>query len=658
MGDAAFVQLRGNGPPPPPAPPGGQRQQAGQPMQQFPPPHPPPPPRDSLPVELRLNRPLIDISDISQDFLSEADMRAKCTEFLPIRFEKVLDQRPHDDDDDERMRSNWERAIRTQVQGLSRRDIEREIRRLDATTHGVMQKKATLGPALLRQLDKTMSELSHGDHDPANFQWTLAQADHQLKQVDRLTAMQRDRIPLGKKMSNSHKKRSSSSATSKKKYWERVSLTAYFKRSPRPHVNIPFLYSARKKSLAMTQGGMPMGPPGDPRHAMQGGQGGPVRMPQGGPARMPHGGPPPVGRGPGGPPPPPFRQGTGPGRPPVGVTAIPNGKKKPKVYHEAQSVSGSESSGSSDDESFFSEPTHTTATSESRSSRSSKYEKRGRHRSRSRHQSRSRGRNNGRSRENSRHYGIDSPRRHTRHEQHYILDSGLRLPPVPAPSPILQTASSSDIERIKEGAYFAGRADEKFKKPSPPPLIQTTSASDIERIKEDAYLAGRTDERADYRFAADEFALEARPRFAPPPRVIQQPRHLVRTIDPRDLPRETAHDIRRPSYTDEDLAPFERLSIDSRDWEYERDLRRFDAAPRRREFEYNGRFDLVDDEDNFVRVVKETREAPYLGARRRTSEYMRRPEVPYAPDLERDSAANPFAPRFRRESSYERRFRV
>lgn len=618
MGDQGFVTISrgGNGPPPGqhrPPPPGNNMMQPHFPLP------PPPPPRDALPMDLRLSRTNnIDIVDVSESLLSDADKRQRCTDYALFRFEKVLDRNPYDEDEDDRIKSSWEKAIRTKVQDLSKRDIEREIRRLDLTTTDVVQKKTTLGQALLRQLDNTLEELIQSDHDRANYHWTLAQVDHKLKQVDKHTAMSRNnRIPIPAKRSNTRKRRASYSAKPKKKYWERVSVTAYFKHSPRPHVDIRALYENKRRGWAMTQGGgqppmmMMNGPHGDPRqpphpivHGPPPQKGPPPHLGgnAGPPRKLPQPPPPPalrpgqglrpgLGPGPG--------QGQGPGRGalPQRITNV----RPPQVYHESASDSGSDSEGS-EGSSVFSEPTHTT--SDSRSSNSSKLDKRGGKRGRSQRRSRSHDRKDGRSRGNSRHYGVDTPRLHTRREQNYILGGGARLPQAPAP----------------------------------PPLIEIASASDIERIQENAYIAGRSDERANNRLV-DELALETRPRFAPPPlRALPPPRHVVRTIDPHDIPREIVRELRRPSYPDEELAHFERLSIDDHDLEYERDLRRYDRG-RRREFSLR---DSFEDEDDLVREV------PHVRLRRRATEYTHRPDL-YTFEPDRDHHGNPFAPgpRFR-----------
>ncbi|KAI1869635.1 uncharacterized protein JN550_005616 [Neoarthrinium moseri] len=519
----------------------------------------------------------MDVSDISHRFASKADMRADCTEYYPMRFEKIFDHQQYHDDNDDRNKTSWERAIRTTIQGMSKKDIEHEIHRLDQTTLDVSSKKKTLGAALLYQLDKTMIELGHNDGDP-NYLWTLVQFDHQLRPVDFCTAMKRDRVPLGqiKPKPKAHKsggKRSSSTSAAKKKYWERVSLTAYFKRAPRPNVDVGILWdNKRRGAMAIAQGGgLPKntagGHPGDKQ---------PGPPPKGDLANGP--GPGAVGRpGPGGPP----KVG-----PSSGVKVV-NGKNS-KPYREDRHFGGSETSMSSDDESFFSGPSTTSAA---------------------------------------------------------VLAAGVVVGVVLAELGDIMVSSrqgvtTQDMKATTSSVlvlicrmFLLLRRRHLLSKPTPPLLLQTASASDVERITDAAYRAGVIDERVAVHQLADDLAVEARPRTVP--RIVQQPRHTVRTVDAIPVRR---HAIRDRRYDDE-LTYFDELSMDDPESDLEWRGRRYEV-PRRREYTF-------EDEDHLGRP---------LGPRRRVTEVVHgREEVPYMMEFEHEATANPFAPRLGRRRSYERR---
>lgn len=616
-----FVQIRGDGPPPTfqhhhhhgaPGPAVNVPRPAGPPMQpRFPlGAHPREPPPEGVPVELRLHRPLVhvnDINDMTQEFLTVGDMRAKCTDYVVIRFEKAPGCTNG-------IRPAWEKAITTMVPGLSQKDIEREIQRLNRENPNVIDKKRGMGENLQRQIDWEMNKLIQGDHDQSRFEWTLVQLDHKLREVGQPGAMIRTRVPTTKRQCNTSRRSSSYHRSGKKKYYERVSLTGYFKRAPRAHVNIQHLYDAKIRALAMTSA--------QPRIA----NGHPLQpLPQPGPVPGPSG----ILRPPPGPAvkgqglfPPLPNQGNQPGKGGPGlipkVALVPNMKGQPqRVYHASESSSSSSSGGDGSDfeeESIFSSPSQSATMSSS--SHSSKQDRRGR--SHSRHRSRSKNRTY--SRGNKRHYGIECPhKQHIIREKHYMIDS--RPPPmapaVPPPPPH-----------------------------SPPqaPLIRSPSSNDIERIKEDAYLAGRDDERATNRIVGE--LTNPRPRLAP--QIIQDepPLRGVRTIVRREIRRFTP---RSPGSLDYDLGHFDRLSLDD-DYTYERQLRLGDT-PRRRGSEYTRRYDSFgdDDDEDFVSDL------PYHGVGRRAHEYMRQREAPHIIQDDRDSLfdhpPNPFAPRVPRRVS-------
>ncbi|KAH6658164.1 hypothetical protein BKA67DRAFT_533336 [Truncatella angustata] len=649
-----FIQLKNGGgqrPPPPPQPArqgypppaGGQRPMPSN----LPPSHhnagfrgpmqpqivqnmfPPGLPRAELPVELRLNRPVIQVSDINQRFLSEDDMRVQCTEYLPVRFEKV---QSHDlyDDNGQLVQPNWDKAVCTQVQGMSIKDITKEIRWLDMNTHDVVSKKATLPPALLRQLDVAMDDLIKADYDTANYVWTLAQIDQQLKKVDTHTTVYHHTVPRGHKSLNSKhhhsskKRRYSTSGKPKKKCMERVTLTAYFKRSPRPQAPIRQLYEAKERARAMTQGGgapMGVGPPGFPP-APGGPPNVPLRWPAPPPNPQPQGG---GGRGvpqmaqPGQRPPVKGRP-PGNGRPPVAANIAAAGRKKQKSYKDSESDSGSETSSSSG----FSNSSNSTNTSETQSSHS--YKKRGRGRDRSQH------RNHNQPRESSRAYGIASPKQHSRHERNYILDPGSRIPPPTALHAL--PVFTEDLDRVRDEAFRAGRAAEAYSRqsppppPPPPPPAVTTSASDIDRLQEDAYRAGARDARA--RDIVDEYEIQPRPRYGP--RIIQPPRNIVRAVDPRFLPKEALHSMRSPGYSDDDLPPLERLSMNDPERLYHQQQSRRYSAFKPRNYDFNSDVSVDDYDNDFV---TEIRGRPYSGRRHiATNDYIRRREIPRGMDFE------------------------
>ncbi|KAI1367744.1 hypothetical protein F5Y08DRAFT_41120 [Xylaria arbuscula] len=249
-------QHRPQGPAPGPLPRGNPQ---GQPQGQ--PPMPPAPPRNILPVDLR-GGPPVQIVDITQELpMSQSDMQEELTDYIVFQYEKVADKDALDDYGQPKWPS-WEKAIRVEDRSISKRTAADKVRQLNQTTKGIIDKKNSLTPALKRQIDSTLEYLMKREPDPINFHWYLAQIDHQLRRIKSYHPVESNphyvSIPTGKHRSANAflfptKKRSRSRGRSgnhhskkKKKAYERISLTAYFKRVPRQGVNVAQLWHEKR----------------------------------------------------------------------------------------------------------------------------------------------------------------------------------------------------------------------------------------------------------------------------------------------------------------------------------------------------------------------------------------------------------------------------
>ncbi|KAI0382617.1 hypothetical protein F5Y04DRAFT_40487 [Hypomontagnella monticulosa] len=267
-GNNGFVHLSGpgvpNGPPRPqgPAPhaagPGGGR-----------PPGPPPGPMPQHPAGPRsgfqtgkTRFPSVEISDVSRDFLTIEDMREDLTEFAIYRFEKMPVQRKYDEEGKLQM-ATWDRALRTRVAGLSQKEITRQIQHLNRDTRALTDKLKSLSPVLQRQIDTAQEQLgdSLDNTESMHYHWVLVQLDHQLKEIFPYIATVGGSYSLPRGHHHGSTRRRSYSGTSRKqgrsRSFERVSLIAYFKKTPRPNVDIPMLYEAKKRSLYQQNGPKP-----------------------------------------------------------------------------------------------------------------------------------------------------------------------------------------------------------------------------------------------------------------------------------------------------------------------------------------------------------------------------------------------------------------
>ncbi|KAI0481491.1 hypothetical protein F4859DRAFT_421678 [Xylaria cf. heliscus] len=265
-----------NGPPNPPqqGPPGGQSQ--GYPQE---PAIPPAPPRVAHSVGLRA-RTITQISDVREDLMTESDMKEELSDYVIIRFEKITDK----DEIDEYGRSrcpSWEQAIKTEDWSIPKKEAIRKIQQLNYTTKSVIDKKNSLRPPLKRQIDKTQEELMSREPDLVNYHWTLVQIEHQLREIDPYYTSSLNYQPTRGHRSKSHRvsskrphSKGSSSHHKKKKAYERLSLTTYFKRVPRPGVDIKRLWQDKKRTLREGIRSHPgdvynTTPPGQPNTAFQ-----------------------------------------------------------------------------------------------------------------------------------------------------------------------------------------------------------------------------------------------------------------------------------------------------------------------------------------------------------------------------------------------------
>jgi hypothetical protein len=368
-------------------------------------------------------------------------MRRELMEYVAFRFEKVPEKSLYDEDGEYRP-PTWDQAIRTELRDMSQNAIANEIRYMDRTTQSVIVKKSGLPLELQRHIDRAQEQLTVRDGNLVDFVWVLGQIDHQLRPVTPVVYPQGKyhtrQVCRSKPPSSRSRSKHGHSHHHKKKYYERISITAYFRREPRPHAPIRRLWELNKyPQLQQQQMFQP---------AQQSQQGAPPgNWP--GPARAPPGHPPPGG--PGGPPPPggqpPRVQG---GKPPVvGKQRQGGGKRDSGSDSDSSSDSGgSTDAGSSPNTSHYS------ASSAGYSSPGRKHKKGGMP-ARKRH-------------ENAQHFGV--PRYHIKGEPRYIRDAGIpplgmsAPPPLgPAPPP-LPVAPAHETQRLAQNMYLKGRQDERF----------------------------------------------------------------------------------------------------------------------------------------------------------------------------------------------------
>ncbi len=448
---------------------------------------PPHPPKEAVPLKFQ-TRPMVEICDLRRERMTEKEYRDLLSEYVVVRFETVLDEEGYDLDG-KKKKPTWKNVFRTNVQDQSKEDIVREIHKLNKHTLPAIEKKRTLSPAQQRQLEKALEDYQANERDP-RFHFELAQIDHQLKHAEK----------KHKRRDGFHRRSRSHGPRDRKSKYKTVSLTAYYRRCPRPETNVILLWREREIAMntplqhhqamlhqqhMMHQQQQHQQQQQQHQHQQQQQQQQHQQQqvlhrppPGGGKQVQGHGG---GGGGGGG----------------GGVVKVINGQR-PKVYPVDQSDTDS----SYTDDTFWSgeersPSSHTESTNSFR---------RGRHPHREKPFLEHR----------STHFGIKphaSIRRHSRHEDNYPRErlSPRLVPPAPPPPRMLQDVEAIGAERFGEG--FA-----------------------------EGFSAAEAKTRAEERRFADEAAIAAamsssyRPRNAPRPQIVQPPprRSGIRLVNPND----------------------------------------------------------------------------------------------------------------------------
>ncbi|KAI0396966.1 hypothetical protein F5Y17DRAFT_46839 [Xylariaceae sp. FL0594] len=239
------------------------------------------------------------ISDVSQDLYTESDMAEELAEYVVFRYEKMVDKNGDLLNEHGQPRwAGWEKAIRTEDRSIPKRDAAAKVRELNLVTGSLIDKKNSLSPPQKRQVDATLEMLigRETQADSLRYKWELAQLDEQTRPTYHrsqhaayygnpavATSMT---TPAGGYAANSslhrhhghHRKRSSAHRSSGRKGTgrrhhsqshhhahnalpkrqpelqsfprERLSLIAYFKRVPKPGVDVRKLWEEKKRMMA------------------------------------------------------------------------------------------------------------------------------------------------------------------------------------------------------------------------------------------------------------------------------------------------------------------------------------------------------------------------------------------------------------------------
>ncbi|PHH60436.1 hypothetical protein CDD81_1648 [Ophiocordyceps australis] len=185
------------------------------------------PPAQQRPMTLeRRTTDEVTVSDIRDAHMTEPKARQRLSSYIVMRMEKSTN-RYEVDAEGYQLPPTWQVVDRVEETDISQQEATRKVNQLNRDTSPVRDKKSKLGRAVQRQLEKAQHDLEREEPDP-RYQYVLAQLESKVKEIE-------DGSPLlYLKSNNEYKPRSRSRSRSRsKRPLERVSVTAYFQRTPK-----------------------------------------------------------------------------------------------------------------------------------------------------------------------------------------------------------------------------------------------------------------------------------------------------------------------------------------------------------------------------------------------------------------------------------------
>lgn len=205
-----------------------QAQQAYRATPQVQAPHPP-----AGIVPHQFNR-VAEQSDLRGENLTEEDYREFLTEYIIYRFEKVGSQVVVNSNGD-KVHGSWANCTRRRLPTVDKQEAKKEISNLNKEDRrkgrNLLEKQMSLASIQQDQLKKLEGDLSNDAQLDGRFQIILAQIHYTLRPLP-------DKCESVSRRHNATKRK----VREKKKRSERTSITAYFKRCPRPEQVPSLLY--------------------------------------------------------------------------------------------------------------------------------------------------------------------------------------------------------------------------------------------------------------------------------------------------------------------------------------------------------------------------------------------------------------------------------
>ncbi|KFA75152.1 hypothetical protein S40288_02847 [Stachybotrys chartarum IBT 40288] len=198
-----------------------------------------------------------DVVDIRKNRMSEADAREKLSSYVVIRMQKKDSSKDPYGNKEPPTWANAEHIIATEI---SQTEAARKVRELQSLGRSVVDKANELSATIQAQLTEATDNLQQAERDP-RYYYELAQLEWKVKKINTPRYEYITRV-RGKEYVIEPKRSKSRS----KVHFERVSVTAFFKRMPRPEVDALELLRQQEASQRMgARAPKPVGPRVDPR---------------------------------------------------------------------------------------------------------------------------------------------------------------------------------------------------------------------------------------------------------------------------------------------------------------------------------------------------------------------------------------------------------
>ncbi|KAL6851134.1 hypothetical protein ACO1O0_008262 [Amphichorda felina] len=194
----------------------------------------------------------VEVHDNRSRCFTEPDARDRLSSYVLVTMTKT-DVSNEEDDEGNPLQPTWDRAT-LKTDEISKQEATRKVRSLDKETYRAVDKKQDLSLALQGQLDYAQRSLEESEVDP-RYHHVLAQFDFRYGKVDDPPALLY--VDGGGHKKSKHRSRSKDRKRDKSKgkgkhrskYYEEphrskekrrkeiATVTAYFRRAPRPEIN-------------------------------------------------------------------------------------------------------------------------------------------------------------------------------------------------------------------------------------------------------------------------------------------------------------------------------------------------------------------------------------------------------------------------------------